>query len=806
MRLLPAFVLLFAAASTAVSSAEKAQYKQPPSEIIELVDAPVPPLTQIDPQGKRLMQVDIEPNPPLSLLARPFHSLAGLRVDLERRARQRTKRNLSLSFVDLESGKTARVALPAERDFTVPVWSPDGTRVAFGVDTPQGVELWIADARDGKAARIAGAQLNDLLGEPIQWHAGSAALLVRMIPENLGPLPQQPPVPEAPVVVESSGKRTRMFTYQDLLENEFDADLFEHVATSQLAVVDVATGALTRVGEPGLVLECKSSPDGKFLLVTRLRRPFSYRVPYFYFAREIQVQNLTGAVVRTLASLPVSDEVPVQGVVKGPRDVEWQPLHPAKLLWVEALDEGDPQRKVPQRESVLTLAAPFVAPPTEVMRLAHRSRGFEFGARQDEVWVTEYERERRWITTYAVDLGSPQHKRVLFDRSVNDAYGDPGQPLMRTLDNGMRVLRQDGNRVYLAGRGATPEGARPFLDRFDVVTKKTERLFRSSEGAVESALGFVGDGKQSIVTRYESRSEPPNYAVVELAGGDRRQVTHFADPYPSLQGVDKRLLKYTRADGVALSGTLYLPPAHRAGERLPCLVWAYPLEYSDPATAGQVRASPDAFTLYRGASPLFFVTQGYAVLMDATMPVIGDPETMNETFVEQIVAAATAAVHTLDSLGVVDPQRVVVSGHSYGAFMTANLLAHSDLFAAGIARSGAYNRTLTPFGFQGERRSFWEASDVYMKLSPFAHAHRIDEPILLIHGQADNNPGTYTIQSERMYEALQAHGATARLVLLPHESHQYAARESILHTLAEMLEWSDRYVKQRVTTTATTEP
>jgi dipeptidyl aminopeptidase/acylaminoacyl peptidase len=529
-------------------------------------------------------------------------------------------------------------------------------------------------------------------------------------------------------------------------------------------------------------------------------------VPYFYFAREIQVQDLNGAVARTLASLPVSDEVPVQGVVKGPRDLEWQPLHPAKLLWVEALDEGDPQRKVPQRESVLSLAAPFVAPPTEVMRLAHRFRGFEFGARRDEVWVTEYERERRWRTTYAVDLRSPQHKRVLFDRSVNDAYGDPGQPLMRTLDNGMRVLRQDGNRVYLAGRGATPEGARPFLDRFDVVTKKTERLFHSSEGAVESALGFVGDGKQSIVTRYESRSEPPNYAVVELAGGDRRQVTHFADPYPSLQGVDKRLLKYTRADGVALSGTLYLPPTHRAGERLPCLVWAYPLEYSDPATAGQVRASPDAFTLYRGASPLFFVTQGYAVLMDATMPVIGDPETMNETFVEQIVAAATAAVHTLDSLGVVDPQRVVVSGHSYGAFMTANLLAHSDLFAAGIARSGAYNRTLTPFGFQGERRSFWEASDVYMKLSPFAHAHRIDEPILLIHGQADNNPGTYTIQSERMYEALQAHGATARLVLLPHESHQYAARESILHTLAEMLEWSDRYVKQRVTTTATTEP
>ncbi len=806
MRALFACVVILAATWTAPSTAGKAQYKQPPPEVTELVDAPAPPLSQLDPQGKRLMQVEIEPNPPLALLARPYRSLAGLRVDLDLHARQRTRRHRSLSFVDLQSGMTTAVPLPPERDFTYPVWSPDGTHVAFGVDAPQGVELWIADAVHGTATRIASARLNDLLGAPIQWHAGSTALLVCLVAEGLGPPPRQPLVPEAPVVLESAGKRTRMFTYQDLLENEFDADLFEHVATSQLAIVDVAKGALTRVGEPGLYLEAETSPDGKFLLVTRLRRPFSYRVPYFYFARETQVLGATGALVRTLASLPVSDEVPVQGVAKGAREVAWQPLHPAKLLWVEALDEGDPQLKVPQRESILTLAAPFAARPAEVMRLVHRFRGFEYGGREDEVWVTEYERERRWRTTVALNLRAPQKKRVLFDCSVNDAYGDPGQPLTRTLANGFQVLRQDGNAVYLAGRGATPEGARPFLDRFDVVTKKTERLFHSGVDAVESAVDFVGDKGQSIVTRYESRSEPPNYAVVGLAGGDRRQITHFEDPYPRLQGVEKRLLKYTRADGVTLSGTLYLPPEHRAGERLPCLIWAYPLEYSDPATAGQVRASPNGFTLYRGASPLFFVTQGYAVLMDATMPVIGDPETMNETFVEQVVAAAEAAVHVLDSLGVVDPRRVVVGGHSYGAFMTANLLAHSDLFAAGIARSGAYNRTLTPFGFQGERRTFWEASEVYMKLSPFAHAHRIDEPILLIHGQADNNPGTYTMQSERMYEALQAHGATARLVLLPHESHGYAARESILHTLAEMLEWSDRYVRQRVTTTATTAP
>jgi dipeptidyl aminopeptidase/acylaminoacyl peptidase len=259
----------------------------------------------------------------------------------------------------------------------------------------------------------------------------------------------------------------------------------------------------------------------------------------------------------------------------------------------------------------------------------------------------------------------------------------------------------------------------------------------------------------------------------------------------------KELVKYTRADGVALSGTLYLPSGYKARTRLPLIIWAYPLEYSDPGTAGQIRGSPNEFTFFRGVTPLFFITQGYAVLMDATMPVVGDPETMNNTFVEQIVSSAKAAIDKLDSMGVADPQRALVSGHSYGAFMTANLLAHSDLFAAGIARSGAYNRTLTPFGFQSERRSFWEAPDLYMKVSPFTYANKINEPILLIHGEADNNAGTHTIQSERLFQAIKGHGGTARLVLLPHESHGYAARESVLHVLAEMFEWADEYVKNK---------
>jgi dipeptidyl aminopeptidase/acylaminoacyl peptidase len=280
---------------------------------------------------------------------------------------------------------------------------------------------------------------------------------------------------------------------------------------------------------------------------------------------------------------------------------------------------------------------------------------------------------------------------------------------------------------------------------------------------------------------------------VDLDTKKRTRLTDDKDPAPQLTGVTKEILKYERADKVPLSGTLYLPPGYKAGTRVPCFVWAYPLEYSDADTAGQVRLSPNSFTRLTGASPLFFLTQGWAVLMDATMPVVGDPEHMNDTYVEQIAASAKATIDALDARGVVDRKRVVVGGHSYGAFMTANLLAHTDLFAAGIARSGAYNRSLTPFGFQSERRNYWEATDVYTKVSPFTYANRIKAPLLLIHGEADNNSGTFPIQSERLFAAIQGTGGTARLVILPSEAHGYRARESVLHTLAEMLAWGEKW-------------
>jgi dipeptidyl aminopeptidase/acylaminoacyl peptidase len=281
----------------------------------------------------------------------------------------------------------------------------------------------------------------------------------------------------------------------------------------------------------------------------------------------------------------------------------------------------------------------------------------------------------------------------------------------------------------------------------------------------------------------------------DLAAKTDVALTDFKDPTPQIRGIKKQIVKYQRKDGVPLSATLYLPENYVEGTRLPLLVWAYPLEFNDASTAGQVSANPSEFTRISGLSHLTLLTQGYAIMDDATMPVIGDPETMNDTFIEQIVDAAQAAIDKAVEMGVADGSRVGVGGHSYGAFMTANLLAHSNLFRAGIARSGAYNRTLTPFGFQSERRPLWEAKDVYANVSPFMYADKIKTPILFVHGENDNNPGTFPIQSQRMFQAVKGNGGTTRLVMLPYESHGYRARQSVLHTQFEMIQWLNRFVR-----------
>jgi dipeptidyl aminopeptidase/acylaminoacyl peptidase len=792
------YITLLLLGCTALFMNAQSTYKQPPADVKAIMEAPPTPFVSVNSGGTAMALVSYNPNPGIATLAKPFLKLGGLRVDPQLNGRQRITEYNGITVQWLADNRKVVVGLPPSGRLSgLPQWSPDGRKMAFGIDTPNGTELWVAEARTGVAKRLGKGYLNDVLGTPMSWMDDSDRLLVRFLIEGRGPAPATSSVPTGPATEETAGKFSQVATYQDLLKNENDERQFEYYATCQPSLVSSSTGKVVPVGAPGLHMSLSWSPDENYLLVTTLRRPFSYRVPYAFFSRKNEVWDSKGQFVYTLAEFPVSDEIPRQGVVTGPRNPTWQALHPARLLWTEALDGGDPKRKAEHRDKLMRLDAPFRTAAEEVTKLRYRFADVDWTAQKDIVLVTEYDRDRRWATTWRMDMNQPAGRDTLFDRSINDDYNDPGRPVYEYNAAGDYVMAQEGDWAFFNADGASQQGEFPRLDKINLKTGAKQTLFRCAPGMYESFRAFTGKDHRQIVLQSESKTQVPNFYVQTLGNNDRKALTDFKDPAPQLTNVDKRLIRYRRPDGTPLSGTLYLPPNRKSGEKLPLFIWAYPLEYSDASTAGQVRGSENKFTFYRNDSPLFFVTQGYAVLMDATMPVIGDPETMNNTFVSQISGAGRAAIDYLDSLNLIDRSRVGVGGHSYGAFMTANLLAHTDDYAFGIARSGAYNRTLTPFGFQGERRNFWEAPEVYLKVSPFTVANKINEPILLIHGEADNNPGTHTIQTERLFQAIKGNGGTARLVLLPHESHGYRARESVQHVVSEMFEWADKYGKNK---------
>jgi len=769
--------------------AQPAPYQKAPKAIQAVLDAPGTPSLVPSPKGDRCLLVEFQRHPSIAELAQPMARLAGLRFNPRTRGPHAPPRLVALAVQDLDGGPARTIALPVGVGFGTPRWAPDGTRFALTGTTADATSLWIGEAATGALHRVDGLALNAVFGSPMAWMA-DGSLLCKAVPAGQGSAPEAPEVPPGPRIQETSGKAAPAPTYQDLLQNAYDEARFEFLGQSQLVRVDPATGAVQPLGQPGLYAQVDPAPGGGLLLVSRLQRPFSYLVPFTQFPVKEEAWDLQGARVHVAADLPLAEGIPLQGVRTGPRHLRWRPTEPATLVWVEAMDGGDPRQKAAFRDRILTQAAPFKAAPTELLQLQSRFASLEWGERGDLAVVREYDQDRRWTRTWLLDPAKPFQARLAFDLNGNDRYRDPGSFQSRLLPNGHSALRQADGALFLAGAGATPQGDRPFLDRFDPATLKTTRLFLCGPGTYESVVALLPDGR--FITRRESPAEAPNYL---LHGKETRALTAFQGPLPELRKIQKKLVRYTRPDGVALSFTLYLPPDYKAGERRPAVVWAYPMEFTDAGTAGQVSGSANRFTTINGMSHLFFLLSGYVVLDNATMPVVGDPKTVNDTFLEQVVASAKAAIDKADELGVIDPKRVGVGGHSYGAFMTANLLAHSTLFKAGIARSGAYNRTLTPFGFQSERRTLWEAPDMYLKVSPFMSANHFNAPILLIHGEADNNQGTFPLQSERLYAALKGNGQTARFVTLPLESHGYAARESIEHTLWEMLRWFDLHLK-----------
>jgi dipeptidyl aminopeptidase/acylaminoacyl peptidase len=762
-------------------------YQLPPKAIADILDAPPPPMAVISPAHDVMALLDRASLPKIADLAEPMLRLAGARVNPKTNGPHSPASILGITFKRIADGVETKVALPPNVRLSSPGFSPDGKWLSFMVNRTNGVELWLADTASARARAVTAATINALDG--CSWLQDSSAMLCHFVVAGRGPAPAPPAVPTGPRIQENIGKAAPAATFQDLLTNAHDEALFEYYFTSQLATVTPA-GVTAPIGKPAMFATASMSPDGQFILVSRIKRPFSRLVTAGGFPKDVEIWNRKGGLVRSLGEQPLAEGVPIGGVITGPRSHRWNPAEPATLLWAEALDEGDPRKQAPARDTVRSLKAPFAGEPAEFAKTEFRFGGVSWTEKGVAI-LSESDRATRVTRTWLIDAPGAA-PRKLWERKQQDRYTDPGMPMMRP---GRNLILQTGDAVYLTGSGASPQGDRPFLDRLDLKSLATKRVFQADDRSYETVAALLADDGTRLLTRWETKTDFPNYYLRDIAAGARRALTQFKDPAPQLTGIQKQLVTYDRKDGVKLSATVYLPADYKPGTRLPFILWAYPAEFTDAATASQVVGSPNRFTTIGGASHLFFLTQGYGVMDNPTMPIVGPGETANDTYVEQLMASAEAAIDKIVEMGVADRDRIGVAGHSYGAFMTANLLAHGRLFRAGAARSGAYNRTLTPFGFQSEQRTFWEVPQIYEKMSPFFFAHKIEDPILLIHGEADNNSGTFPIQSERFYMALKGNGKTVRYVTLPLESHGYASRESNLHVLHEWITWFDKYVK-----------
>ncbi len=792
-------------------------YDRPPQNILDVLHAPSLPQPYVSPSLDRILLVSWVEYPSITQVAEPFLKLAGVRVEPRTRRKHDTPGGYGVApcaqtftLVDIATGRETPVALPAGGCADGIAWSADGTRFAFRNTAIDAVELWVGDAASGAARRLGDARLNPMLGSSLQWMADQKTLLVKLVPDRAGAPPAEVITADGPSIQESDGQSGESSTYEtrDTLTGKHDEDLFDYYATSQLALVDSASGAITRLGKPAILTEIDAAPDGDHILVTTLRKPYSYVTTYGNFAHDVEVWDRTGRVTRALAQLPVADRVPVAGVPTGPRDFAWRATEPATLVWAEALDGGDWNVKVPARDKVMMQAAPFANPAVEIARTEQRFVGLDWTEQRSVALLHEYDETRHWTRTFVTNVDAPVARpSVLWDLSSDERYKHPGAPVYRVRPDGQALVRMDGDAIFLIGGGASPDGNRPFLDRLDLQTRVSTRLFRSAKDALEYPLTITDPAARTFLSWHQSPMDPPNAFVRTLGdaspaavpageasvASSARAVTHIPDPAPAVRAIKKRLVKYKRRDGTPLSFTIYTPPGYQEGTRVPAILYAYPRDYASGATAGQVTGSEQVFTQLSDYQLLLL--SGYAIIDSAAFPIVGDPKRAYDTYLAQLIDDAQAAVDKAVEIGVVDRDRIGVTGHSHGALMTANLIAHTDLFRAGVATSGSYNKTLTPFGFQSERRSVWKAQSVYLAASPFFFADKIKLPLLIMHGKDDANPGTTPLQAVKLYEAIRGNGGTTRLVMLPHEPHWYAAMESNEQLAYEELRWFDKYVK-----------
>ena len=779
-------------------------YQKPPKEILDLVDVPRAPSVVMNTNGDTMLLLYRDSYKTIATLSEKELRLGGLRINPKTNIGSRTTYFNNVKIKGVNNGPERQVmGLPTDAKISNFSWSPDESKMALTNTVANGVEIWVLDIASAKVSKLTKPTVNANMGNPVRWFKDNEHLLVKMIPSSRKTLINSAEaVPTGPTISVSDGAKAQNRTYQDLLQNPNDVFNFEQLATSSLVKVDLK-GNTTPFMDAAMYNGISDSPDGNYWMITTIEKPFSYIVPYRRFPQTSVIYDAGGKKVTTINEVPLIEELPkgFMSARKGKRSMQWRSDEPATLVWAEVLDNGDPEVDVAFRDQVWMQRAPFTEKPQKVLKTINRFSGIEWGDATHAI-AYDYWWNTRNTKNYLFNPSSSTNEgKVIVDRNYQDVYSDPGNFMTHENEYGKDVLTIIKGNAYRMGRGFSEKGQFPFIDEINLKTQGKKRLYESAyTDKLENLQEAIDMKKGEILVRIESPTEYPNYYIRNIKSGKLKQITAFKNPFASIQDVHKEVITYKRDDGLELSGTLYLPVGYdrNAKEKKPMILWAYPEEFKDKSSAAQSTKNPNEFTYPYYGSMLYWVTRGYVVLDDASFPIVGEgDEQPNDSFRKQLVANGKAAIDAVDNLGYIDRNRVGVGGHSYGAFMTANLLSHSNLFAAGIARSGAYNRTLTPFGFQSEERSYWEAPEVYYNMSPFMHADKMKTPLLLVHGVADNNSGTYPLQSERYFNALKGLGATARLVMLPKESHGYAAKESILHMLWEQDQWLEKYVKNR---------
>ncbi len=796
------FAILFLLSGTLIAQ-ENLSYQKPHASILELVDAPMAPAIRIDSKGENVILFFRDQYKSIAELSEEELRLGGLRINPRTNIGSRTTYYNNIK-VKKTSEKEPRqlTGVPENARLSNFSFSPNEKFVAFLNSTENKVELWVADIEKATAKKLSSEKINANLGNPINWFKDGNSLLIKVVPDDRKDLINtSEAIPQGPTITVSEGEKAQNRTYQDLLGNTNDEFNFEQLALSQIKKVSL-NGNISDFLPTAMYNDISFSPNGEYFTATIIKKPFSYIVPYSRFPFVTNIYNNSGKLVTTINDVPLNEVQPkgFMATRTGKRNLNWRSDKPATLYWAEALDNGDPEIEVDHRDAVYELNAPFTGKERLLLKTINRFSGIIWG--NDNIAIaSDYWWNDRNTKSYSFNPSNSSEKpKIIFDRNYQDQYGHPGNFVTTRNTFNERILEIHNGNAYLMGDGFSEKGQFPFIDQFNLKSNKTKRIYESTYTDKLETLNSAIDIKKGIVlVRIESQQEYPNYYFRNInKKNDLTPVTYFENPFKSMQNVHKEVITYKRADGLDLEGTLYLPAGYDMDkkEKMPMILWAYPREYKDKSSASQSTTNPNKFIYPFWGSPVYWVTRGYVVLDGAAFPIVGEGETQpNDSFRKQLVDNAKAAIDAVDEMGYIDRNRVGVGGHSYGAFMVANLLSHSNLFAAGIARSGAYNRTLTPFGFQSEERSYWDSPETYNDMSPFMHAEKMKTPMLLIHGEADNNSGTYPMQSERYFNALKGLGATARLVILPKESHGYSAKESILHMLWEQDEWLEKYVK-----------